>query len=120
MKADGYPHRLLIRGLDFLYGRRKALHNVNCAIPDRKVTAFIGPLGLGKSTLLRIFNRIFSLYPGQKASGEVLLSGHNILAQDCDVNLLQRPTPFPMSIFDNVAYGVQLHAKLSARLKPCS
>jgi phosphate transport system ATP-binding protein len=123
MKANGYPHRLLIRGLDFLYGRRKALHNVNCAIPDRQVTAFIGPSGSGKSTLLRIFNRIFSLYPGQKASGEVLLSGQNILAQDCDVNLLrarvgmvmQRPTPFPMSVFDNVAYGVQLHAKLKRR-----
>ncbi len=113
--------RLDIRDLSFYYGKFKALHNINMQIPDKQVTALIGPSGCGKSTLLRIFNRIFDLYPGQTTSGEILLDGNDILNAKVDVNMLrakigmvfQKPTPFPMSIYDNVAFGVRLYEKLS-------
>lgn len=113
--------RLDIRDLSFYYGKFKALHNINMQIPDKQVTALIGPSGCGKSTLLRIFNRIFDLYPGQTTSGEILLDGNDILNSKVDVNMLrakigmvfQKPTPFPMSIYDNVSFGVRLYEKLS-------
>jgi phosphate transport system ATP-binding protein len=121
MGSHGDGKRLSIRNLDFYYGKFKALKNVSAEFEDRKVTALIGPSGCGKSTLLRIFNRIFSLYPEQKATGEVILDGDNILRGDYDVNglrarvgmVMQKPTPFPMSVFDNVAYGVRLHEPMS-------
>ena len=112
-----------IRSLDFYYGKFQGLKKVNLNIARGKVTAFIGPSGCGKSTLLRTFNRMFDLYPGQRAEGEILLNGQNILAKQQDVNLLrakvgmvfQKPTPFPMSIFDNIAFGVRLYENLNAR-----
>ena len=115
------PPRIEVRGLNFFYGRFQALHDIRLAIPDRQVTAFIGPSGCGKSTLLRCFNRIYDLYPGQRAEGEVLLDGRNILDRGEDLNALrakvgmvfQKPTPFPMSIYDNIAFGVRLHERLS-------
>jgi phosphate transport system ATP-binding protein len=123
MIANGNGSRLSVKSLDFFYGKHKALKNVTCDIPDRQVTALIGPSGCGKSTLLRIFNRIFSLYPEQKATGEVVLDGENILDEKCDLNqlrarvgmVMQKPTPFPMSVFDNVAYGVRLHDTLGRK-----
>ncbi|OZB83779.1 MAG: phosphate ABC transporter ATP-binding protein, partial [Halothiobacillus sp. 13-55-253] len=113
--------RLDIRDLSFFYGKFKALHNINMQIPDKQVTAFIGPSGCGKSTLLRIFNRIFDLYPGQRTEGQILLDSSDILSPKVDVNMLrakigmvfQKPTPFPMSIYDNVAFGVRLYENLS-------
>jgi phosphate transport system ATP-binding protein len=113
--------KIVVRNLDFYYGRYQALHGINMEVPDRRVTAFIGPSGCGKSTLLRAFNRIYNLYHGQRAEGEILLEGQNILAPGQDLNLLrakigmvfQKPTPFPMSIYDNVAFGVRLYEKLS-------
>ncbi len=113
--------KLSIHDLSFYYGKFKALHNISMQIPDKQVTAFIGPSGCGKSTLLRIFNRMYDLYPGQTTTGEILLDGQNILSPKVDVNLLrakvgmvfQKPTPFPMSIYDNVAFGVRLYEKLS-------
>ncbi len=112
-----------IRNLDFFYGRFQGLKNINLDIAERRVTAFIGPSGCGKSTLLRTLNRMYSLYPGQRAVGEILLDGDNILASDVDINMLrakvgmvfQKPTPFPMSIYDNIAFGVSLYESLSAR-----
>jgi len=111
---------LSIRDLDFFYGRTQALHGVSVGFKKQAVTALIGPSGCGKSTLLRVLNRIYSLYPGQRAEGRVLLDGEDILARGVDVAQLrarvgmvfQKPTPFPMSIFDNVAYGVRLYEKL--------
>lgn len=113
--------KMTIRNLDFFYGDFKALKNINLDIADKKVTAFIGPSGCGKSTLLRTFNRMYDLYPGMRAEGEIVLDGENILDKKVDVNLLrarvgmvfQKPTPFPMSIYDNVAFGVKLYEKLS-------
>ena len=113
------PVRIAVRNLDFYYGEHKALKNVNLSFRDRHVTALIGPSGCGKSTLLRIFNRIYSLYPEQRATGEVLLDGRNVISNDVDVNELrsrigmvfQKPTPFPMSIYDNVAFGIRLYEK---------
>ncbi|PNK60879.1 phosphate ABC transporter ATP-binding protein PstB [Psychrobacter sp. FDAARGOS_221] len=113
--------KLQIRNLDFFYGDFKALKDINIDIPENKVTAFIGPSGCGKSTLLRTFNRMYDLYPGMHAEGKIILDGKNILDKDVDVNLLrarvgmvfQKPTPFPMSIYDNVAFGVRLYEKLS-------
>jgi phosphate transport system ATP-binding protein len=113
------PVRIAVRNLDFYYGEHKALKNVNLDFRDRHVTALIGPSGCGKSTLLRIFNRIYSLYPEQRAEGEILLDGRNIIGKDVDVNELrsrvgmvfQKPTPFPMSIYDNVAFGIRLYEK---------
>jgi phosphate transport system ATP-binding protein len=113
------PVRISVRNLDFYYGEHKALKNVNLDFRDRHVTALIGPSGCGKSTLLRIFNRIYSLYPEQRAEGEILLDGRNVISKDVDVNELrsrvgmvfQKPTPFPMSIYDNVAFGIRLYEK---------
>ncbi|MBX9741584.1 MAG: phosphate ABC transporter ATP-binding protein PstB [Beijerinckiaceae bacterium] len=114
--------KLEIRNLDFYYGATKALKNVNLPLYANTVTAFIGPSGCGKSTLLRVLNRMYDLYPGQRAEGEVLLDGENILDPSLDLNLLrarvgmvfQKPTPFPMTIFDNIAFGIKLYEKLSA------
>ena len=113
--------KMQIRNLDFYYGKFLALKNINIDIADKKVTAFIGPSGCGKSTLLRTFNRMYDLYPGMHATGEINLDGQNILDKSVDVNLLrarvgmvfQKPTPFPMSIYDNVAFGVRLYESLS-------
>ena len=113
--------KLQVKNLNFYYGKFHALKGINLDIASRKVTAFIGPSGCGKSTLLRTFNRMFQLYPGLNAEGEILLDGHNILGRDVDVNLLrakvgmvfQKPTPFPMSIYDNITFGVTLYEKLS-------
>ena len=113
--------RIAIRDLKFYYGDSLALKGINLPLYDRKVTAFIGPSGCGKSTLLRVLNRMYDLYPGQRAEGEVLLDGENILAPGVDLNLLrsrvgmvfQKPTPFPMTIYDNIAFGVKLYEKLS-------
>ncbi|WP_199181132.1 phosphate ABC transporter ATP-binding protein PstB [Chromobacterium alticapitis] len=113
--------KLKVRNLNFFYGNFHALKNIQLEIAPRKVTAFIGPSGCGKSTLLRTFNRMYELYPGLRAEGEILLDGQNVLGRDIDVNLLrakvgmvfQKPTPFPMSIYDNITFGVKLYEKLS-------
>ena len=113
--------KITVRNFNFYYGTFHALKNINLDIPANKVTAFIGPSGCGKSTLLRTFNRMYDLYPGMKAEGELLLDDKNILGKDIDLNLLrakvgmvfQKPTPFPMSIYDNVTFGVKLYEKLS-------
>jgi len=113
--------KISVRNLDFYYGKFRALKDINLEIPANKVTAFIGPSGCGKSTLLRVFNRMFELYPEQRAEGEILLDGENLLTSKKDVALLrakvgmvfQKPTPFPMSIFDNVAFGVKLFESLN-------
>src|SRR5436190_2957630 len=112
--------KLSVRHLDFYYGGFQALKDISLDIPDRRVTAFIGPSGCGKSTLLRVFNRMYDLYPQQRAEGEVEMDGENLLTTKRDVSLLrskigmvfQKPTPFPMSIYDNVAFGVRLFEKL--------
>jgi len=112
--------KISIRNLNFYYGEHQALKDISLPLHDRKVTAFIGPSGCGKSTLLRILNRMYDLYPGQRAEGEVMLDGENLLSPTIDHNLLrarvgmvfQRPTPFPMSIYDNIAFGIQLYEKL--------
>ena len=121
--APAASPKMSIRHLDFHYGGFHALKDVSLDVGEKRVTAFIGPSGCGKSTLLRVLNRMYSLYPGQKATGEVLLHGENILEDGVDLNLLrakvgmvfQKPTPFPMSIYDNVAFGVSLYEKLTAR-----
>ena len=113
--------KISVKNLDFYYGKFHALKNINLEIPEKKVTAFIGPSGCGKSTLLRVFNRMFELYPEQRAQGEVVLDGENLLTSKKDVALLrakvgmvfQKPTPFPMSIFDNIAFGVKLFESLN-------
>jgi phosphate transport system ATP-binding protein len=110
------PAKLMIRGLNFYYGAFQALKNIDLDIPENKVTAFIGPSGCGKSTLLRTFNRMFELYPEQRAEGAITIDGENILKSKRDVSLIrakigmvfQKPTPFPMSIYDNIAFGVRL------------
>ena len=115
--------KLGIKRLNFYYGGFHAIKNVTMDIPERKVTAFIGPSGCGKSTLLRTFNRMYSLYPDQRAEGEILMDGENLLATKQDVSLIrakigmvfQKPTPFPMSIYDNIAFGVRLFENLSKR-----
>jgi phosphate transport system ATP-binding protein len=112
--------KIRVRNLNFYYGDNKALKSINLSLYERKVTAFIGPSGCGKSTLLRILNRIYSLYPRQRADGEVLLDGVNILDAGQDLNLLrsrigmvfQKPTPFPMTIFENIAFGIRLFEKV--------
>jgi phosphate transport system ATP-binding protein len=109
-----------VRHLDFYYGQAHALKDINLVLEDRSITAFIGPSGCGKSTLLRVFNRMYSLYPGQRATGDVLLDGENILAPTVDLSSLrfrvgmvfQKATPFPMSIFDNVAFGLRLARRI--------
>ncbi len=113
--------KIAVQNLDFYYGRFHALHSINLTIPEKKVTAFIGPSGCGKSTLLRVMNRMYALYPDQRATGKVLLGQDNLLSLGIDVALLrarigmvfQKPTPFPMSIYDNIAFGVRLFEKLS-------
>lgn len=113
--------KLQVRDLSFYYGDFKALKNISIDIPEKNVTAFIGPSGCGKSTLLRTFNRMYDLYPGMRAEGEIIMDGKNVLGKEVDVNLLrarvgmvfQKPTPFPMSIYDNVAFGVRLYEKMS-------
>jgi phosphate transport system ATP-binding protein len=112
---------LQVRGLDFYYGDFKGLKGVNLDIAKNKVTAFIGPSGCGKSTLLRTFNRMYDLYPGQRAEGEILFHGKNLLDRKQDVNMMrakigmvfQKPTPFPMTIYENIAFGVRLYDRLS-------
>jgi phosphate transport system ATP-binding protein len=121
-RADA-PPKMSIRNLDFHYGGFQALKSVSFDIAERDVTAFIGPSGCGKSTLLRTLNRMYSLYPNQRAAGEILFNGENILDPGTDLNLLrakvgmvfQKPTPFPMSIYDNIAFGVRLYERLSQR-----
>ncbi len=118
--SDGTP-RVAIRNLNFFYGETHALKNINIDYADRKTTAMIGPSGCGKSTLLRILNRMYDLYPGQRATGEVMMGGDNIIDPGMDLNQLrrrvgmvfQKPTPFPKSIYENVVFGVRLHEKLS-------
>ncbi|MDE2003849.1 MAG: phosphate ABC transporter ATP-binding protein PstB [Betaproteobacteria bacterium] len=121
-KAGSQP-KMSIRNLDFYYGGFQALKRVSFDIAERDVTAFIGPSGCGKSTLLRTLNRMYSLYPNQRATGEILFNGRNLLDPGTDLNLLrakvgmvfQKPTPFPMSIYDNIAFGVRLYEQLSQR-----
>jgi len=113
--------KLIVRDLNFYYGADRALKDINLVIPEKMVTAFIGPSGCGKSTLLRTFNRMYQLYPKQRATGEILLDGQNLLDKKQDLNTLrakigmvfQKPTPFPMSIYDNIAFGVKLYENLS-------
>ena len=113
--------KITVRDLNFYYGENHALKNVNLALGTHRVTAFIGPSGCGKSTLLRIFNRMYDLYPGQRATGQVMLDSSNVLDPKLDLNLLrarvgmvfQKPTPFPMTIFENIAFGIRLYEKLS-------
>ncbi len=112
--------KVTVRGLNFYYGENHALKEVNLSLYEGQVTAFIGPSGCGKSTLLRVLNRMYDLYPGQRAEGEVVLDGQNILSPELDLNLLrsrvgmvfQKPTPFPMTIYDNIAFGIRLYEKL--------
>jgi len=115
------PAKLTARGLNFYYGEHQALKNINVTLDSHRVTAFIGPSGCGKSTLLRVFNRMYDLYPGQRATGEVMLDHTNILGPKLDLNLLrarvgmvfQKPTPFPMTIYENIAFGIRLYEKIS-------
>jgi len=119
--AQAAVNALEVRNLNFFYGAFQGLKNINLDIEQGKVTAFIGPSGCGKSTLLRTLNRMYDLYPGQRAEGEINFYGQNILAPGQDLNLLrsrigmvfQKPTPFPMSIYENIAFGVRLYEKLS-------
>ena len=112
--------KLTVRNLNFYYGGFHALKSITIDIPERKVTAFIGPSGCGKSTLLRTFNQMYALYPEQRAEGEVIMDGENLLTTKRDVSLIrarigmvfQKPTPFPMSIYDNIAFGVRLFETL--------
>ena len=112
---------IAIRQLDFYYGANHALKNISIELPERRVTGMIGPSGCGKSTLLRVLNRMYDLYPGQRATGHVLLGGEDILGSGMSATQLrsrvgmvfQKPTPFPMSIYENIAFGVRLHEKLS-------
>jgi len=115
--------KIEVRHLDFYYGAQRALKDVNLTLADRTITAFIGPSGCGKSTLLRVLNRMYALYSGHRATGDVLLDGENILSPSVDVASLrfrvgmvfQKPTPFPMSVFDNVAFGLRLAQRISRR-----
>jgi len=121
--AAASPVKLAARGLDFHYDQFHALRNVNMDVPEKRVTALIGPSGCGKSTLLRVFNRIYALYPKQVATGEVLLDGENVLSPKYPLNRLrskigmvfQKPVPFPMTIYENVAYAIRHHEKLSKK-----
>jgi phosphate transport system ATP-binding protein len=121
MDSVNQRNAIEVRNLNFFYGKFQGLKNVQLDIAENKVTAFIGPSGCGKSTLLRTFNRMYSLYPGQRAEGEINLYGQNVLSPKQDLNLLraqvgmvfQKPTPFPMSIYDNIAFGVRLYENLN-------
>ena len=118
--ANDSRDKVVVRDLNFYYGQSHALKGVNLSLREGHVTAFIGPSGCGKSTLLRVLNRMYDLYPAQRAEGEVLLDDENILAKDIDLNLLrsrvgmvfQKPTPFPMSIYENIAFGIRLYERL--------
>jgi phosphate transport system ATP-binding protein len=120
--VDAGPPKIVIRSLNFYYGDVRSLHDINMSLADRSITAFIGPSGCGKSTLLRVLNRMYALYPKQRAEGEVLIGGEDILAASVDVAELryrvgmvfQKPTPFPMSVFDNVAFGLRLNGGMRA------
>ena len=120
LKPSAEQMKLAVRDLNFYYGKFHALKDINLDIPQNKVTAFIGPSGCGKSTLLRTFNRMFELYPEQRAEGKILLDGRDLLTSREDVALIrakvgmvfQKPTPFPMSIYDNIAFGVKLFEQL--------
>jgi phosphate transport system ATP-binding protein len=122
-QAGEVQAKLIVRNLDFYYGSYHALKSITLDIPERRVTAFIGPSGCGKSTLLRVFNRMYSLYPDQRAEGELIMDGENLLTIKRDVSLIrakigmvfQKPTPFPMSIYDNIAFGVRLFERLKKR-----
>ncbi len=115
--------KLEVRDLNFFYGKFQAIKSVSMDIPEKRVTAFIGPSGCGKSTLLRIFNRMYSLYPDQRAEGQVLMDGEDLITTKQDVSLLrakigmvfQKPTPFPMSIYENIAFGVRLFERMNRR-----
>ncbi|MBA4790069.1 MAG: phosphate ABC transporter ATP-binding protein PstB [Pseudomonadota bacterium] len=119
--APPAPTKIKVEGLNFYYGQNHALKNINFDIPEKRVTAMIGPSGCGKSTLLRVFNRMYDLYPGQRAEGQVLFDGVNVVGKELDPTIVrtrigmvfQKPTPFPMSIYDNIAFGVRLHESLS-------
>lgn len=121
--ASAERPKVEVSHLDFYYGAVRALHDINLTLPDRSITSFIGPSGCGKSTLLRVLNRMYALYPGHRAVGQVLLDGENILAPTFSVASLryrvgmvfQKATPFPMSVFDNVAFGIRLAERLSRR-----
>ncbi|MGZ8269865.1 MAG: phosphate ABC transporter ATP-binding protein PstB [Methylophilus sp.] len=121
MSTEVIQPKIATENLNFYYGKFHALKNVNLSIPSSKVTAFIGPSGCGKSTLLRTFNRMYELYPKLRVEGKITLDGHDIHAKEQDLNLLrakvgmvfQKPTPFPMSIYDNIAFGVKLYESLS-------
>jgi phosphate transport system ATP-binding protein len=121
LDAGASTNAIEVRNLNFFYGSFQGLKDINLDIVERKVTAFIGPSGCGKSTLLRTLNRMYDLYPGQRAEGQISFYGEDILATDSDVNLLrsrigmvfQKPTPFPMSIYENIAFGVRLYERLS-------
>jgi phosphate transport system ATP-binding protein len=114
--------KISVKNLNFYYGKFQALKNINLEIPEKKVTSFIGPSGCGKSTLLRVFNRMYELYPEQRAEGEVMFDSENLLTSKKDVALIrskvgmvfQKPTPFPMSIYDNIAFGVKLFENLGS------
>jgi len=116
----GLAEKIAIRKLDFFYGDHRALKDINVSLHENRVTAFIGPSGCGKSTLLRVLNRMYDLYPNQRAAGEVLFDGDDILSPSQDLNLLrarigmvfQNPTPFPMTIYENIAFGIRLYEKL--------
>ena len=118
--ATATPY-IRIRNLDFYYGDNKALKGINLDFPERRVTALIGPSGCGKSTLLRVINRMYSLYPGQRATGEVMMAGENLIDDKVDPTdlrgrigmVFQKPTPFPMSIYENISFGIKLHERLS-------
>ena len=131
-KSGPLKDKISIKGLNFYYGNSRALNDINLSLYDRRVTAFIGPSGCGKSTLLRVLNRMYDLYPRQRAEGQVLLDGEDLLAPGLDLNLLrsrigmvfQKPTPFPMSIYDNIAFGINLYerlpkSELNARVENC-
>ncbi|MCX7210532.1 MAG: phosphate ABC transporter ATP-binding protein, partial [Burkholderiales bacterium] len=119
--SENLPVTIQVAGLNFFYGSFQGLKDINLDIYEKKVTAFIGPSGCGKSTLLRTLNRMYDLYPGQRAVGEIRYGGRNILDANVDVNILrakigmvfQKPTPFPMSIYENIAFGVNLYENLS-------
>lgn len=121
LETANLKNAIEVKNLDFYYGKFKGLKSINLNIVENKVTAFIGPSGCGKSTLLRTFNRMYDLYPGQRAEGQIELYGEDILNPKLDLNLLrskvgmifQKPTPFPMSIYDNIAFGVKLYESLS-------
>jgi phosphate transport system ATP-binding protein len=121
ISAEEQPVKVAVRGLDFFYGKQQALFGNTIDIYENRVTAVIGPSGCGKSTHIRTYNRIFELYREQRAQGEILLDGENILSQSTDVldlrkrvgMIFQKPSPFPMSVFDNIAYGLRLHYRMS-------